>query len=185
MVGNPISDEGRRVRFEQWEKLGLDQVKQDLLNGGHRIVGGPPEVQALAWDWVRMREAEEAGRFDIQAAALELLKEIERATRGSSTPIILDQLAGLRMSGEQAKQAFQYLKSKGLIEANFKILYAARLSAAGHDAILADSNAEQPKQALVPVSDSKKEMITLKPGIWGMSIDLKEAAIRFWNWVKS
>lgn len=185
MAGDSISDEGRRVRFEQWEKLGLDQVKQDLLNGGHRIVGGPAEVQALAWDWVRMREAEEAGRFDIQAAALELLKEIERATRGLSAPIVLDQLRGLKMTGEQAKQAFQYLKSKGLIEANFKIFYSARLSAAGHDAVLAEINREQTKQALVPVSEPTKEMVTLKPGIWGMSIDLKEAASRLRKWIKS
>jgi hypothetical protein len=55
-----ISEEGRRQRFERGETLGLDQVKNDLLNGGHRVVGGPPEVRQLAWEWVRMKEAEQA-----------------------------------------------------------------------------------------------------------------------------
>src|SRR6266850_3342431 len=31
----------------------LDQVKNDLLNGGHHVVGGPPQVRELAWEWVR------------------------------------------------------------------------------------------------------------------------------------
>lgn len=45
------------ARFEQWEKLGLDRVKSDLMNtGGIRDVGRPPEVRELAWKWVRMKE---------------------------------------------------------------------------------------------------------------------------------
>ena len=55
-----ISQEGRITRFAAWEKLGLDQVKHDLLNGGHRIVGGPPAVRNLAWEWVRWKEKENA-----------------------------------------------------------------------------------------------------------------------------
>jgi predicted nucleotide-binding protein len=57
VVDNEISEEGRRARFERWEQLGPDQVKHDLLNGGRRVVGGPPAVRALAWEWVRMKEA--------------------------------------------------------------------------------------------------------------------------------
>jgi hypothetical protein len=58
MADDEISDEGRRARFEQWEKLGADAVKQDLATGGHRLVGGPPQVPALAREWVRMKEQE-------------------------------------------------------------------------------------------------------------------------------
>ena len=43
-------------RFEQWEKLGLDRVKNDLMTGEMRVVGGTLEVQELAWQWVRMKE---------------------------------------------------------------------------------------------------------------------------------
>jgi hypothetical protein len=57
MSGDEISGEGRHQRFARWEQLGLDQVKSDLENGGHRVVGGPPAVRALAWEWVRMKEA--------------------------------------------------------------------------------------------------------------------------------
>jgi hypothetical protein len=58
-----ISTEGNAIlsklaRFEYWEKLGVDRVKHDLLNGGFRVVGGPPENQELAWQWVRMKEGQ-------------------------------------------------------------------------------------------------------------------------------
>jgi len=36
----------------------LDQVKNDLLNGGHHVVGGPPQVRELAWEWVRTPTAD-------------------------------------------------------------------------------------------------------------------------------
>jgi hypothetical protein len=55
-----ISEEGRRARFEQWEKLGLGRIKADLQNGGHQVVGGTQAVQDLAWEWVGMKEAEQA-----------------------------------------------------------------------------------------------------------------------------
>jgi hypothetical protein len=45
------------ARFERWEKLGLDRVKNDLMTtGGIRDVGGPQEVRDLAWKWVQMKE---------------------------------------------------------------------------------------------------------------------------------
>ncbi len=46
----------RNAKFESYEKFGLDRVKHDLLNGGHTLVGGPPETQELAWEWVRIKE---------------------------------------------------------------------------------------------------------------------------------
>jgi hypothetical protein len=48
-------------RFERWEKLGLDRVKSDLIQtGGVREIGGPQEVRDLAWQWVKMKEAQSA-----------------------------------------------------------------------------------------------------------------------------
>jgi len=55
-----ISEQGRKVRFERWERLGLDWVKHDLLQGGHQVIGGPPAVRELAWEWVQIKEAEQA-----------------------------------------------------------------------------------------------------------------------------
>jgi len=48
----------RFARFEHLEKLGLDRVKHDLLNGGFRWVGGTMEQQKEAWEWVRMKEGQ-------------------------------------------------------------------------------------------------------------------------------
>ncbi len=72
---------------------------------------------------------------NIQANAFQLLEAIELATRGSPTPVILEQLRDLKMTQDEAQAAFHYLKGKRLIEANFGIFYSARVSAAGHDAI--------------------------------------------------
>lgn len=72
MADNEISEEGRRARFERWEQLGLDQVKHDLMNGGHRVVGGSPQVRALAWDWVRIKEAQRLG-IDVSPGAARTL----------------------------------------------------------------------------------------------------------------
>jgi hypothetical protein len=55
-----ISEEGKRARFARWEKFGVDRIKADLLDGGHRLVGGAPAVRDLAWEWVRKKEAEQA-----------------------------------------------------------------------------------------------------------------------------
>jgi hypothetical protein len=57
--GFKFSEEGKRTRFAQWEKIGVERIKHDLLNGGYRLVGGPPVEQELAWEWVRMKEAEQ------------------------------------------------------------------------------------------------------------------------------
>jgi hypothetical protein len=55
----PISDAGRKARFDRWEEFGLDRVKADLVhNGGRGEIGGTNDVRELAWEWVRMKEAE-------------------------------------------------------------------------------------------------------------------------------
>lgn len=59
MDENPEEAARRIRRYEIFESLGLDVVKHDLLNGGHRHVGGPPEVREMAWEWVRMKELEQ------------------------------------------------------------------------------------------------------------------------------
>ena len=56
-----IASEGKKLlqrlaREENWEKLGVEVVKQDLMNGGTRFVGGPPEVREAAMAWVREKE---------------------------------------------------------------------------------------------------------------------------------
>jgi hypothetical protein len=58
MADDQISEQGRQERFARWEQIGVDQIKADLLNGGHALVGGPPAVRDLAWEWVRMKERE-------------------------------------------------------------------------------------------------------------------------------
>src|SRR5690349_14653292 len=61
-----INEADRQALFARLEKLGIDRVKQDLLNGGYKLVGGPPAVRDLAWEWVRKKEAElaEAAKKD-------------------------------------------------------------------------------------------------------------------------
>lgn len=65
MANEEISEEGRRARFEQWEKLGLDRVKGDLQADPYCRIGSGA-VQNLAWEWVRMKDAEQ-----VAAAAVE------------------------------------------------------------------------------------------------------------------
>jgi len=71
----------------------------------------------------------------IQANALRLLRAIEEATRGLSTPVHIGQLPNLGMNEEETKAAYHYLQEKDLIYTKFRLAYAARLSARGHDAI--------------------------------------------------
>jgi TIR domain len=59
MADDEISEAGRQERFARWEQVGLDRVKHDLLHGGTQVVGGPPAVRELAWEWVRLKEAEQ------------------------------------------------------------------------------------------------------------------------------
>jgi len=54
--------------FQHCERLGLDRVKHDLLwTRGVMFVGGTQEQQEYAWQWLRMKEGEQAkaqGRRD-------------------------------------------------------------------------------------------------------------------------
>jgi hypothetical protein len=80
MAGDIISEEGRRARFERWEQLGLSRIKADLQNGGHQVVGGTQAVQDLAWEWIGLKEAE-------QAAAAKQQKKIEIRTPVPRAPL--------------------------------------------------------------------------------------------------
>jgi hypothetical protein len=67
MTEQGFSEKGRKLRFEQWDKLGLDQVKSDLkIDPFSRI--GSIAVQALAQEWARTKEGEQAARARDQAA---------------------------------------------------------------------------------------------------------------------
>jgi len=71
----------------------------------------------------------------VQARALKLLKAIYEQTRSSEEPVFVDQLGGqLGIYIDDVRAAWRYLKDKGLIE-TFNVLYTARISASGVDAI--------------------------------------------------
>ena len=55
-MSDEITEAGRQERFARWESIGLDAIKDDLRHGGIRFVGGPPQVQQLAQEWVKMKE---------------------------------------------------------------------------------------------------------------------------------
>jgi hypothetical protein len=77
-----IDEAGRKARFDRWGKLGLDRVKADLVqNGGRREVGGTTDVRELAWEWVRMKEAEVSAVANRQApvALLTLISDTRLA----------------------------------------------------------------------------------------------------------
>jgi hypothetical protein len=64
-TNDKISEAGRKARFEQWEQIGVDAIRSDLLlTGGDRLVGGPPAVRELAREWVKLKEQEQAERAE-------------------------------------------------------------------------------------------------------------------------
>ena len=68
-AGEEISEDRRQRLFLQWEELGVDFVKHDLMNGGYRFVGGPPSTRRLAREWVQMKEREkDTGNFHISVS---------------------------------------------------------------------------------------------------------------------
>jgi hypothetical protein len=149
MVGdNEISEAGRKARFERWEQLGLDVIRTDLeATGGLRMVGGPPAVRKLAWEWVRMKEAERAKRADSSMSLDELVR---RAKPHSS---LVDPVSGQSL-----------------------------------DDLVAAASPRLPAQTLpsTPPPHRQGEILTLRPGIWGMSVDLKELGRRVLNrWRRS
>jgi hypothetical protein len=139
-----ISEAGAKARFARWDEIGLDRIKSDLLNGGHQLVGGPPAVRALAWKWVRMKEAEQATTPD-----------------GPSDSSILIPGAGGPLS-----PGYRDAPSR-----TFRVNYPPLVS-------------DVPPQAATPPAQKPAELFTLRPGIWGMSVDLKEVGRRSLNWLR-
>lgn len=94
MDDSDISEAGRQARFARWETLGLDQVKADLATGGHRVVGGPPQVRQLAWEWVRQKEA--ANQLKVKPVKrdddliVELLERLESLALPVGALVVLD-----------------------------------------------------------------------------------------------
>jgi hypothetical protein len=150
MSNDEISDEGRKARFARWEKLGLDAVKQDLATGGHRLIGGPPQVRALAREWVRMKE-EQAKQNDIAAQVV------------------------VRALGLEPQSLRDMLENRGT-ELD-RILRDATRSPDTYVTATTPTRSEQSTPIPAP-NEKTAELLTLKPGFWGMSIDLKEATRR-------
>ncbi len=90
----------------------------------------------------------------IQANALRLLQAMEEATRGQSTPVVVPEgLRNLVITEEEAKAAFNYLRTAGLIQANFGLKFAAVISAQGHDALRDAQRApDQPSRAFPEIT---------------------------------
>jgi hypothetical protein len=80
VADDEITEAGRLERFRRWDELGLDRVKADLLAGGHKLVGGPPFVRALAWPWVALKEKEPVPLKRDMDLIRTLLLEIESGT---------------------------------------------------------------------------------------------------------
>ena len=68
-----------------------------------------------------------------QSKALRLLESLYRATRGKEEPVFLQDLP-TDLSEEDARAAWSYLKERQLMQ-TYKMPYAARINAAGIDAI--------------------------------------------------
>ena len=71
----------------------------------------------------------------MQMDAMVLLEAMADATAGSLFPAVLEDRDTLPMTAICAQTAFRYLKRQGLIEADFSIFSAARVTAAGYNAI--------------------------------------------------
>lgn len=194
MTEDEISEEGRRARFEQWEKLGLDRVKADLINGGHQLIGGPPSVRNLAWEWVRMREAPPptVGRRDKELIRkLLLMFEAAGTDRGFSFEAAEAETLGRTLT--DIRYNLQQAEDMGLLEVFSKPLNGEwtirRITARGHDFLETANQLSTPTSAPdatanVAVANHPKppEILTLKPTLWGIGIDLKEVWRRAQQW---
>lgn len=56
-----------RQRFARWEQAGVEAVKHDVMTRGSELVEPDPYARNLAWEWVRLKENEQA---DVLAAIL-------------------------------------------------------------------------------------------------------------------
>jgi class 3 adenylate cyclase len=82
MVHQEFSEEGRKARFEQWEEYGLERLKSDLQTDPYRRVGSGP-LQRLAWEWVRLKEAEQT---KVGMQTMELSKSPAVGAKGRRKP---------------------------------------------------------------------------------------------------
>jgi hypothetical protein len=154
-VADEISEEGRQARFAQWEKLGLDAIKQDLATGGYRLVGGPPQVRVLAREWVQMKETE--------------LRTVSEVLGLSRNPV----LDALRL---RTTPLDDILRGEGPGTLNY-----ALQSTAGTIDVAASSSPAKPVSE-PPSSKPSAEVFTLKPTVYGVGVDLKELACRVRAW---
>ena len=103
MSTQDITEAGKQARFRRWEELGLDRVKSDLLNGGHRLIGGSLAVRELAWEWVRMKEQQGLPAKRDMDVIRELLLEIE-AGRTDFETFPLDPMERARLVNPEARK---------------------------------------------------------------------------------
>ena len=95
MAEEEISEERRSALFRQWEELGLSIVRQDLANGGHRYVGGPPSTRRLAMQWVKMKERE-AEKPNVQVSGPNARVNINSTDRSTNVAVGGNVFASLR-----------------------------------------------------------------------------------------
>ena len=69
-------DDSRASLFKRLEQIGLDFVKQDLMTGGVRWVGGTIEQQEQAREWVLMKEKEKASQAGENAVQKPLSRKV-------------------------------------------------------------------------------------------------------------
>jgi len=105
-----ISRSGQKLlqqytREEQWEKLGVDVVKHDLMDGGSRFVGGPPENREAAMVWVRRKE-NKPPKAPAKPGYMALISESRLAELRALTPPDFDFRKLVRLC-EELNVAFQ------------------------------------------------------------------------------
>jgi hypothetical protein len=105
-----ITAAGRMARFEQWETYGADRLKSDLQADPYRRVGGKP-VQDLAWEFVRMKEAEQAAK--LEANSQEMLRAL-----GLAPPSVSDLLSGQHTELDRIVKAAMHYPAFSSAETN-------------------------------------------------------------------
>jgi hypothetical protein len=135
-------------------------VKHDLQSGGHRIVGGPPQVRALAWEWVRVKEDQQ--RNDLQETARALGLE-------ATTPAGILRVLGLPAAAA-SEQAGSAIDTAEIMKAS-----AASMERAIRQTGSAPAPAGADQRA---ATREQRELLILKPTFMGMGVDLKELGRR-------
>jgi hypothetical protein len=189
MPDEEISDAGRQARFERWEKLGLDAVKQDLATGGHRLIGGPPQVRALAREWVQIKEADAANASEEKTlieTALRLGVPIDDLCTPDGRGIAYSALRDFKaqigdvlvelQKGDRLQEwhLINQLKAGGCPIASLRSELWQRVM-----------TAQSAKQTMETTPEEKPaDLVTLNPNFHGIGINLKEAGRRLRRWRK-